>query len=54
MNESIGEMSVRRVTLADGRYLIFYEFSSDLLQSELADAQWEQRKTSLGANPTGD
>jgi hypothetical protein len=38
MSETVaGEMNVRRVTLPDGRYSIFYEFSGDLLQSDLTD-----------------
>jgi hypothetical protein len=44
MNDRLGEMNVRRITLADGRYLILYEFSSDLLQSEVADAQTAEAK----------
>ncbi|HEV7681529.1 MAG TPA: hypothetical protein VGO68_05370 [Pyrinomonadaceae bacterium] len=44
MNETVGDMSVRRVTLADGRYLIFYEFSGDILQREVAGAQREETK----------
>jgi hypothetical protein len=44
MNDNIDKMTVRRVTLADGRYLIFYEFSSDLLQNEMIGAQSEQAK----------
>ena len=43
MNETLdGEMNVRRVTLTDGRYSIFYEFSGDLLPSELADVRSEE------------
>jgi hypothetical protein len=41
MNQSVVEMSVRRVTLADRRYLIFYEFAGGPLESEAADAQGE-------------
>ncbi|HEV7745223.1 MAG TPA: hypothetical protein VGO56_09530 [Pyrinomonadaceae bacterium] len=42
MNDSLGEMNLRRITLADGRYLIFYEFSGDIDQIEVADTQSEE------------
>ena len=43
MNEPVAGMTIRRITLVDGRYMIFYSFSNEILnRSDEAKASHER------------